>query len=114
MAAALLEEGSFQNTGPCSIEAFFSRFEFDVDPVGPFFWGYQVAIRVKVFALVKSLLGVAGETSDRRVPLINARRAGPLMGMWTNSRKAFGPTCGASAPHLFVPCTVPLVNACGL
>jgi hypothetical protein len=40
--------------------------------LGPFFWGYQVVTRVKVFALLKSLLGVAGETSDRRVPLINA------------------------------------------
>jgi hypothetical protein len=39
MAAALLEEGSFQNTGPCSIEAFFSRFEFDVDPDGSVFLG---------------------------------------------------------------------------
>ena len=35
--------------------------------MGPVFWGYQVVIRVKVFALVKSLLGVAGETSDRSV-----------------------------------------------
>ena len=85
-------KGNKKTQGPAQLKRSFPDLNSMLIRMGPFFWGYQVVIRVKVFALVKSLLGVAGETSDRRVPLINARRARPLMGMWTNSRKAFGPT----------------------